>query len=84
MKNCLVLKVKFTKIGNKVKYKLPVKMFCEQMNKEIPNSMNLDKTDLLIKTWLGDVDKVFKNKTTIYKKVNLNMAYDKCDKPKSI
>jgi hypothetical protein len=83
-KDFLELEVKFTKIGNKVKYQLPVKMFCERMDTEVPNSMTLDKTDSLIVTWLGDVDKVFKTKKTIFKKVNINQAYDKCDKPKSV
>jgi hypothetical protein len=46
--------------------------------------MTLDKTDGLIVTWLGDVDSVFKNRTCVIKKVNLNQLYDECDKPKSI
>ena len=83
-KDFLELKVKFTKIGDKIKYQLPVKMFCERMNTEVPNSMTLDKTDGLIVSWLGDVDKLFKNKKTIFKKVNINLAYDECDKPKSV
>lgn len=82
-KEYLELEVKFQKIGNKIKYKLPVKMFCERMNTEIPNSMTLDKNDGLILSWLGrDVDSLFKKTNTIYKKVNLNQAYDYCDKPK--
>jgi len=82
-KNLLELKVKFTKIGNKIKCQLPVKMFCEEMNSEIPNSMTLDKTDGIILSWFSDVDKSFKSQKVIFKKVNLSLVYDKCDKPKS-
>jgi hypothetical protein len=79
----LCLEVKFQKIGNRIKYKLPVKMFCERMNTEIPNSMTLDKTDALIINWLGkNVDSLFKKTKIIYKKVNINQAYDSCDKPR--
>jgi hypothetical protein len=82
-KGHLELEVKFKKIGSKIKYQLPVKMFCERMNTEIPNSMTLDKTDCLIVNWLGrDTDSLFKKTNTIYRKVNLNQAYDNCDKPK--
>lgn len=82
-KDHLVLEVKFTKIGNKVKYKLPVRMFCTDMNNEIPNTMTLDKNDGLIKAWIGDVDQAFKTKRVIYKKVIINYAYDRCDTPKT-
>lgn len=82
-KNALVLEVKFKKIGDKVKYTLPVRMICQHGQKELPNSMTLDKTDGLIVSWLGDADKAFKKRDTIYKKVNLGLAYDTCDKPKS-
>lgn len=81
----MILEVKFQKIGNKIKYMLPVKMYCEIGNTYIHNSMTLDKTDNLIVSWLGkNVDRLFKNTDTIFKKVNINQAYDKCDKPKSI
>lgn len=82
MKDSLELKVKFTKIGNKVKFKLPVRMFCVRMCNEVQNSMTLSKEDGLIKAWLGDVDQVFKNNNTVIKKVCLNFVYDSCDKPK--
>ena len=82
-KENLILEVKFQKIRNKVKYTLPVRMVCEHGNIEMPNSMTLDKKDGLIVSWLGDVEKAFKKSTTIFKKVNINQAYDKCDKPKS-
>jgi len=76
------LKVKFTKLDNdKIKYQLPCKMFCDRMNEEIPNNMTLDKTDSVIKIWLGDSDKAFKNKNVIYKVVNIRQVYDPCDKP---
>jgi hypothetical protein len=52
------------------------------MCNEIQNSMTLSKEDGLIKAWLGDVDQEFKNANTIIKKVCLNFAYDRCDKPK--
>ena len=43
----------------------------------------LDKNDGLIVSWLGkDIDALFKNRSTIYRKVNINQAYDYCDKPK--
>ena len=84
-KNNLILEVKFKKIGNKVKYTLPVRMFCERMQNEISNSMTLDKKDQLLKWWLGNnIDNLFKKRNTIYKKVNLNYAYDSCDIPKSL
>ncbi len=69
-KNTLYLKVKFTQIGAKVKYTLPVRMVCEHNNQEIANSMTLNKDDMLITYWLGE-------------NVNINEAYDHCDKPKS-
>lgn len=84
MKDALILEVKFQKIGNKIKYTLPVKMYCERMQNEIPNSATLDISDLVIKEWLGetkDVKKIFKKSTTIFRKVNLSLVYDKCDKP---
>ena len=84
MRNKLILEVKFRKIGNKIKYKLPVKMFCTTQNTELPNSATLDKNDCLIKTWLGNTDRMFKYSNTIYKKVNLSQIYDKCDIPKSL
>lgn len=81
----MILEVKFKKIGNKIKYMLPVKMYCEIGKTYICNSMTLDKTDSLIVSWLGkNVDRLFKNTDTIFKKVNINQAYDKCDKPKSV
>ena len=84
-KNKLILEVKFTKIGNKVKYTLPVRMFCKRMKNEISNSMTLNKNDQLLKWWLGNnIDDLFKKRNTIYKKVNLNYVYDYCDIPKSI
>jgi len=84
-KNNLILEVKFTKIGNKIKFLLPVRMFCERMQNEISNTMILDKNDMLIKNWLGNnIDDIFKNRKTIYKKVCLNYLYDYCDKPKSL
>ena len=83
-KGYLELTVKFQKIGNKIKYTLPVKMYCERANTFIPNSMTLDKTDGLIVSWLGKkVDALFKTTSTIFKKVNLSEAYDFCDKPLS-
>jgi len=83
-KGYLLLEVKFKKIGDKVKFTLPVKMECEKMECEIPNYMTLDKTDVLIITWLGkNVDSLFKKTDTIYKKVNISQVYDYCDKPKS-
>lgn len=82
-KDNLILEVKFEKIGNRIKYTLPTKMFCERMNTEIPNSQTFEKTDGLFKVWLGDVDKAFKKSSTIFKKVNINQVYDRCDKPKS-
>jgi hypothetical protein len=82
-KGYLELEVKFKKIGNKIKYTLPVKMYCEIMQTEIQNTMTLDKNDGLIVSWLGkDIDGLFKNRDTIYRKVNINQAYDYCDKPK--
>jgi len=36
-KNSLILEVKFQKIGNRIKYTLPVAMYCERMKKDIPN-----------------------------------------------
>ena len=80
-KGYLELTVKFQKIGNRVKYTLPVKMYCERANTFIPNSMTLDKTDGLIVFWLGNnVDSLFKKTDKIFKKVNLSVAYDFCDK----
>lgn len=76
-----MLRVKFTKIGNRIKYELPVKMYCTEMQTELPNSGTLDKTDCLYKVWLGDVDKVFKKTNVIYKKVFIYQLYDPCDIP---
>lgn len=57
----LFLVVRFTKIGNKIKYELPVRMFCTAMQREIPNSQCYDKTDGLYVSWLGrNIDKLFK------------------------
>lgn len=82
MKGNLILEVKFQKIGSRIKYTLPVKMFCEKQDCEIPHTKTLDKNDNVIKTWLGDTNRMFKYNNTIYKKVCLNLIYDKCDKPK--
>lgn len=80
----LSLTVKFTKIGNKIKYQLPVKMFCTRMNEYVANSMTLDKNDLVITGWLGNnVNDLFKIRNTIYKKVDIGQVYDDCDIPKS-
>lgn len=81
MKNTLSLEVKFTRIGNMVKYNLPVRMVCDHCG-EIPNSQTLHKDDLLIVAWLGDVEKAFRKRSVIFKKVILNRAYDSCDHPK--
>lgn len=76
--------VKFTKIGNKVKYKLPFKMFCKRMQTFIANSGTLDKSDTLITSWLGkDSDSLFKKTKTVFVKVNMNQIYDKCDSPRN-
>lgn len=80
----LKLIVKFEKIGNKIKYTLPVKMFCTRMNTELPNSQIFEKTDGLYRTWLGkNIDSLFKKRSVIYRKVLLNQIYDSCDVPKS-
>lgn len=79
----LTLEVKFEKIGNKIKYTLPVDMWCTRMNTYLPKSSTLDKTDGVIIVWLGkNVDKLFKTTNTIYRKVNLSQIYDPCDIPK--
>ena len=84
-KNNLILQVKFTKYGNKIKFMLPVRMFCDRMQNEISHTMTLNKNDQLFKHWLGNnIDDIFKNRKTIYKKVCLNYLYDYCDKPKSL
>lgn len=83
-KDKLILEVKFTKIGNKIKYELPVRMFCERQNNEIANTMTLDKNDSTIIVWLGkNPDRLFKKSNVIFKKVFIGQVYDKCDKVKS-
>jgi len=77
----MLLQVKFTKIGHKIKFELPVKMFCEKMQKELPNSFTFDKTDLIFNSWKINVDKAFKTSNVIFKKVDINQIYDECDKP---
>jgi hypothetical protein len=84
MKNSLFLKVKFTKIGSKVKYELPMKIHCTELNCEFAHSGVFDKNDLLWKRWLGNVDKAFKKCDVIIKKVELGKCYGKCDYPGTI
>lgn len=80
-KRSFKVKVKFTKIGNKIKYELPFKIFCHRMERELPHTGTFDKTDMLYSVWIGDVDKAFKKSNIIYRKVNLVQIYDDCDKP---
>lgn len=75
----LWIKVKFTKIGNKIKYQLPCKLFCTEMNNEIQNSLTLDKNDRQIIYWLGtNPERLFKNRNSIIRKVNIQ-PWDSCD-----
>lgn len=78
----MLIQVKFTKIGNKIKYELPFNIYCTVMKKFDSRSKTLDKDDGLILTWLGtkqEIDKLFKNRNVIYKKVELVQKYDHCD-----
>ena len=77
--------VKFTKIGNNIKYRLPFRMWCTDTKRFIPNSGTYEKTDGIYKTWLGNakaIDKLFKQTSVIFKKVELAQVYDPCDIPK--
>jgi len=76
------IKVKLTKIGNNIKLEIPFKMFCNSMKSELPRSMTYQKTDLLFKSILGNVDSSFKKCSTIFKTININQIYDKCDSPR--
>lgn len=81
VKRSFKVKAKFTKIGNKIKYELPFKIYCHDMKRELPHTGTFDKNDGLYKSWIGDVNKAFKNTNIIYRKVNLIQIYDDCDKP---
>lgn len=78
------VKVKFTKIGNRIKYELPFVMVCrrEPNSGELGRTWTLDKTDSLFSVWLGDVDKAFKNRKSIIRKVYLGQIFDCCDSGK--
>ena len=78
----MLIQVKFTKIGNKIKYELPFDIYCTKMKKFDSRGKTLDENDGLIRTWLGtkqEVDRMFKKRTVIYKKVELVQIYDPCD-----
>lgn len=80
--NNMLIQVKFTKIGNKIKYELPFTPYCTVMKKFDSRGMTLDKNDGLFRIWLGtnqEIDKMFKSRTVIYKKVELVQIYDACD-----
>lgn len=81
MKDNLIAEVKFTKFRNKVKVELPFGMTCTHSGNALPNSFTLDASDGLIQSWLGNVHAAFNKAKSIKRKVNLNLAYDRCDLP---
>ena len=77
------VKVTIYPLGNRIKYRIFGRMYCNRMKEEMPNSRTLDKTDW---TWI----KCFGSKKNIEKFLHLNkpitrvihpeiLGYSSCD-----
>ena len=74
------VKVKFTKIGNKIKMEIPFKMFCSQSKEELPRNYVYDKNDMCWGTLLSKSDLRKLENKPLFKKVALNnFFHHTCD-----
>ena len=77
------VKVILTPLGNKIKFRLVARVYCTQLDNELPNSRTYQKEDL---RWLSifgsklEIKKFLKRNKRITKILSLDdLGYDPCD-----